>query len=151
MKRVLKLKLHTDKHTYVQLLQVTRIYSQACNALSREAFASHTFARFDLHKLAYYRIRTEFALPSQLAIRAIAEVASAYKALTAQIKEHNKICAPQDRRELTQITFGENMAVAFDERVLLLDTDQSQVALRLLEGRVSLPFQAGEKRKHLLV
>ena len=120
MKLVLKLKLLPDKAEAELFSEVTTAYQRACNYLSGVAFSTGTFSRIDLHHLAYYNAKTMFDLPAQLVIRAIADVCSAYKTTLAQITEHNLTCKPEDRRVLEQITFKPNLAVSYDERVLLL-------------------------------
>jgi len=102
----------------------------------------------------------KFSIPSQLVIRAIANVCSSYKTLLAQLRNYNAeverfnaCCKPEDRKEfrvLTLIEFRPNTSVTFDPRVMLLDTEQHRVSLRTLSKRVWIGFQAGERRKHLL-
>src|SRR5882724_9734922 len=150
MKLILKLKLKTDNNTDQLLRETTKRYQQGCNRLSEIAFENQTFFKYDLQKIAYCRIRTEFDLPSQLVIRAIAEVCSSYKTLKAQIGEHNRTCKPQDRRVLECIEFHPNLAVPYDERLLLVDTARKRVSLRTLHKRIWIDFQAGEKRTYLL-
>src|SRR5579871_3533935 len=150
MKLVLKLKLLTDTPTDLLLRQTAQVYHQACNALSQIAFQNQTFSPFTLHLLAYYPIKTEFELPSQLIIRAIAEVCSAYKSLVAQIEQHNLSCQPSEQRELEPLQFQPDLAVPFDQRVMLLNTHQHRVSLRTLKSRIWIDFQVGQKRQHLL-
>ena len=149
MQLVVKLKLVTDAHTDRLLRETTEQYRLACNHLSELAFTTGTFDRYDLHSLAYYPIRVLFSLPAQLVIRAIAEVCSAYKSLMAQVKEHNRSCPPEEQRELTLVAFAPNLALPYDQRLLSYCSDD-HVSLRLLDERVSLRFQVGEKRKSLL-
>ncbi|MCW3095233.1 MAG: Transposase [Chthonomonadaceae bacterium] len=150
MKLVLKLKLQTDKNTDQLLRETCQGYREVCNRLSEIAFLHRTFFKHDLQKLAYHSIRVEFDLPSQLVIRAIAEVCSSYKSLLAQIAEHNQACKPEERRELQIIAFHSDVAVPYDPRVLLVDQGKQRVSLRTLSKRVWLDFEVGEKRKHLL-
>jgi len=160
MKLVLKLKLLTDPETDALLRETSLEYLHVCNFLSRSAFENRTFRQFDLHRLAYHTAMATFDIPSQLVIRALANVCSSYKTLLAQIRNHNTdverfnaCCQPEDRQEfrvLTLIAFQPNTAVTFDQRVMLLDTEQHRVSLRTLSKRVWIAFQAGERRKHLL-
>src|SRR5882724_3957051 len=150
MKLILKLKLKTDNNTDQLLRETTKRYQQGCNRLSEIAFENQTFFKYDLQKIAYSRIRVELDLPSQLVIRAIAEVCCAYKTLKAQIGEHNRSCKPEDRRELERIEFHPNLAVPYDARILLVDTARKRVSLRTLHKRVRIDFVAGEKRSSLL-
>ena len=150
MKLVLKMKLKTDKNTDLLLRETSEGYRVVCNRLSQFAFQHRIFFKHELQKQAYYTIRNAYELPSQLVIRAIAEVCSSYKSLHAQIAEHNQGCKPEDRRELTTIEFHSNVAVPYDQRVLDMDTDKERVSIRTLSRRISLEFEVGEKRKHLL-
>src|ERR1043166_8904143 len=150
MKLILKLKLKTDQNTDQLLRETTKRYQQGCNRLSKIAFEYQSFFKFDLQQIAYCRIRTELDLPAQLVIRAIAEVCAAYKTLKSQIREHNRSCIPEDRRVLECIEFHPNLAIPYDERVLMVDTARKRVSLRTLHKRIWIDFQAGEKRTYLL-
>lgn len=160
MKLVLKLKLVTDHETDALLQETSLEFLHVCNFLSRSAFENQTFGKFDLQRIAYHAAMAKYSIPSQLVIRAIANVCSSYKTLLTQIGNHNaeverfnSCCKPEDRKEfrvLTQITFQPNTSVTFDSRVMILDTDQYRVSLRTLSKRVWIAFQAGERRKHLL-
>src|SRR5438034_841535 len=55
-------------------------YNGACNFVSALAWKKHVFNQIALHHMTYRDIRAQFHLPSQLAVRAIAKVAAAYKA-----------------------------------------------------------------------
>src|ERR1700685_2995374 len=122
MKLVLKLKLNTDKDSDLLLRETTEQYRLACNYISEVAFTTRTFSQYELHHLVYYTAKTSYSLPSQLVIRANAEVCAAYKSLMTQVSNHNLTCEPEDRRELTPIAFGHNLALAYDSRLLMLDT-----------------------------
>jgi putative transposase len=149
MKLVVKIKLVTDPATDSLLRQTAEQYRLACNALSEIAFLTRVFYQFDLHHLAYDTLREQFQLPAQLAIRAIAEVASAYKSQQAQVKEHNRTCRPHERRELTLVEFGSQAAVPYDQRVLSYDAND-HISLRLLQARVSFRFKVGPKHRDRL-
>jgi putative transposase len=149
MKLVVKVKLITDPATDALLRQTAEQYRRACNALSEIAFLTRVFLAFDLHTLAYDTLREQYKLPAQLAIRAIAEVASAYKSQLAQVKEHNRACRPGERRELTQVEFAPNAAIVYDQRGMSYGSDDC-LSLRLLESRVSFRFQVGQKHRERL-
>lgn len=150
MKLVLKLKLLTNSETDMLLRETTQEYARVCDYLSRIAFENRVFSKFELQRIGYHTVMTTFAIPSQLVIRAIANVCASYKTLFAQIKAHNQTCTPEDRLELTQIEFQPNTAVTYDLRVMLLDTAGKRVSLRLLRKRIWLDFQAGAERESLL-
>jgi predicted transposase len=100
MKLVLKLKMRTDDQTDRLLRETTRQYWQVCNLLSEIAFEHKSFSRYALQHIAYHQVKARLPLPSQLIVRALAEVCSSYKVLIAQIKEHNRTCERAERREL---------------------------------------------------
>src|SRR5579864_3667152 len=152
MKLVIKLKLVTDQESDQLLREVTQQYRLACNHISDVAFVTRVFDRFDLQHIVYYDTKDCYSLPAQLVIRAIAEVASAYKSLRAQVTHHNATCQPEDRRELTHIEFGHNLALPYDSRILMVDTEGMCVSLRTLSTRIWLPFKYSQdpKRKALL-
>ncbi len=160
MKLVLKLKLLPGKETGLLLRETSVAYTQVCNHVSKIAFESRTLSKFDLQQSVYQSARAKFNIPSQLAIRAIANVCASYKALLAQIRQHNieveRFNAsrdPAERKEprvLTCIEFAPNTAVTFDLRVMTLDTGKQRVSLRTLSKRVWIGFRAGERREHLL-
>jgi predicted transposase len=89
MKMVLKLQLLTDKETDRLLRETAEQYRQACNHIAEVAFITGTFDQFDLHQLVYHDTKDFFQLPSQLVVRANAEVCSAYKSLTTQVNNYN--------------------------------------------------------------
>src|SRR5579859_5284634 len=125
MKLVVKLKLETSSETGPLLRETTEQYRSVCNHLSGIAFSKRVFDRYDLQDLAYQDCRGRFSFPSQLVVRAIAEVCSGYKTLLTQIKNHNGCCKPEDHRELTQIEFSPNLAIPYDQRVLSYNMDES--------------------------
>jgi putative transposase len=150
MKLVIKVKLVTDHVTDILLRQTAEQYRLACNALSEIAFVTKTFDKYDLQHLAYDTLREQFKLPSQLAIRAIAEVASSYKSQLSQVKEHNRTCCClEERRVLPLVEFAPHAAVPYDQRVMSYDAED-HISLRLLEERVSFQFQIGAKHRERL-
>ncbi|MCX6656317.1 MAG: hypothetical protein NTY03_14535 [Candidatus Bathyarchaeota archaeon] len=54
-------------------------FNRACDDISKEAYDSKTFNQYKLHHRLYYRIREQYRLPAQLAIRAISKVVNSYK------------------------------------------------------------------------
>jgi putative transposase len=149
MKLVIKIKLLTDPATDALLRQTAEAYRRACNALSEIAFLTRVFYRHDLQALAYDTVREQYKLPSQLTIRAIAEVASAYKSQLAQVKEHNRTHRPEEQRELTQVEFAAHAAIPYDQRVMSYDA-QDRICLRLLEARLSFRFKVGVRHQDRL-
>src|SRR5689334_5086267 len=128
MKLVLKLKLNTDTATHMLLQQTSEIYLLACNRLSTFAFEHQVFSKYELQKQAYHALKAELSRPSQLLIRAIADVCAAYKTLRTQIKAHNQTCCPQERRNLERIEFHPGLAVPYDQRVLSVDRSRQRLS-----------------------
>jgi putative transposase len=105
----------------------------ACDAISTAAWDSKTFRQFDLHKLCYRRMRDEFGLSAQAAVRCISKVADAYK-LDKKAKR----------------TFRSMGSAAFDQRILSYNLDASTVSIWSLDGRLSIPFACGGRQRDLL-
>src|SRR5204863_5989445 len=61
------------------LKAIMQAYNAACNFVSALAWEKHVFNQIALHHMTYRDLRARFGLPSQLAVRAIAKVADAYK------------------------------------------------------------------------
>lgn len=51
----------------------------AATALAKMGFEAGKFRQFDLHHLAYFKIRADYGLAAQMTVRVIAKVADAYK------------------------------------------------------------------------
>jgi IS605 OrfB family transposase len=107
-------------------------FNAACNYVAGVAWTAQTFGKVSLQRLVYYEVRARFQLPAQLAIRAIAKVADAYRSR----KE-----APPEFRPLG--------AVAYDCRVLRL-VNLSQVSLTTLSGRIQVPLKIGGYQRNRL-
>src|SRR5579872_2153603 len=150
MNLVLKAKLKTTAEQSLALEETRRRYLAALNWLSEYAFERHLFGKRDLQRAAYYELKLRFPLPAQLIIRTIAQVRDAYVSLIAQIREHNLTCKPDKRRELTRIVFKQDAAVIYDERILRWNVPRSRLSLTSVCGRISLIFQVGRARLHLL-
>lgn len=85
MKLIQLLNLQPTEQQKEILLATMEQFNSACNYVSKIAFAEHTASHVKLHRLAYYAIREEFGLPSQMAVRVISKVAEAYKANKKQL------------------------------------------------------------------
>lgn len=107
--------------------------NSACNYISGEAWQSKTFRQFPLHKLTYYDVREQFGLSAQMAVRAVARVADAYK-------------VGRDTRR----SFGPHGAFPYDDRILSYNLDRQTVSIWTLAGRLTIPFVAGPRDLELL-
>jgi putative transposase len=107
------------------LKQTMQAVNAACNFVSAVAWEQRVFTAFALQPLVYQDLRQRFGLPSQLAIRAIAKVADAYKTS----KE-------------TQAEFRPLGSITYDSRVLRL-IGVSNVSCSTLAGRVTVKLNIG--------
>lgn len=115
------------------LKNVMLAYNAACNFVSSLAWEKRIFNQIALHHLAYREIRSQFELPAQLAVRAIAKVADAYKVSKA-----------------TQAEFRPLGAITYDRRVLRL-LGLSNVSCATLAGRITVPLNIGATSGNVLL
>jgi IS605 OrfB family transposase len=125
MKQTMLLKLAPTPEQHRALLETMRAFNAACNATAEVAFALKSANKFELQKHVYGRLRAEFGLPAQLAIRTISKVSEAYK-----------------RDKSIQPTFRPEGAIVYDQRVMSFK-GLTQVSLVTLAGRVLIPFRMG--------
>jgi predicted transposase len=104
-------------------------FNAACDYISREAYESKTFNKIKLQHQLYYRVREQYRLPAQLAIRAIGKVAESYKA---------------DRRHLH--VFDPRGAMVYDQRIMSFKGFDN-VSLTTIEGRETIPLLTGDYGK----
>src|SRR5207249_2390989 len=76
------------------LKAVMQAFNAACNCVSALAWEKQIFNPIALHHLTYRDLRERFGLPAQLAVRAIAKVADAYKATLAVRAEFRPLGVP---------------------------------------------------------
>jgi IS605 OrfB family transposase len=129
------IQLLPDEAQAQTLLDTIRAVNAACNYASQVAFEQRAFRRKTLHTLVYREIRTRFGLPAQLAVHVINRVVDTYKAKGARKAVH---------------TFKEFGAVRYDSRVLSLKPESRTVSISTFQGRVRVPFAAGEPQLRLL-
>ncbi len=120
------LKLAPTPEQHRALLETMHAFNAACNAVAEEAFARKSANKFELQKYIYARLRAEFRLPAQLAIRAISKTSEVYK-----------------RDKKIKPTFRAEGAIVYDQRVMSFK-GLNQVSLLTLAGRVLVPFRIGE-------
>jgi putative transposase len=105
----------------------------ACRFVSDTAWETKTFRQYDLHHKCYKGVREQFGLSAQVAERAIAKVAHAYKL---------------DRK--TKRTFKTTGSIAYDDRILSWRLHDQTVSIWTMNGRLRIPFVCGERQKELL-
>jgi putative transposase len=130
--KAVRVKLCTNDATVATLADTMAKFNAACNVLSQKAWDTQTFRAYDLHKLAYHQTRADFALPSQLSVRAIAKVADSYKTDGSQLH-----------------TFGPRGAVVFDARCFKMK-GVSSAFLTLAQGRHCFSLAHGGKQREQL-
>lgn len=133
MKLTAKVKLQPNSQQMQALNDTLIAVNQACDYISEQAWQAKTFGKFNLQKVVYHDVRSQFSLSAQMTIRAIAKVSDAYK-LDKKMKR----------------TFKSLGGIAYDNRILSWKIDQQEVSILTLEGRVKLPFVCGERQKVLL-
>ena len=101
MKQVVQVKLLADPEQTVALLRTMEAFTAACNVVAEVAFVEHTADKIRLQPVVYGRIRGEFGLSAQMAVRCISKACAAYK---------------RDKR--IQPTFRPHRAMPYDERIL---------------------------------
>ena len=101
----------------------------ACRLVSDTAWETKTFRQYDLHHKCYQAVREQFGLSAQVAVRAIAKVADAYKL---------------DRK--AKRTFKTTGSIAYDDRILSWRLQDQTVSIWTVNGRLRLPFVCGERQ-----
>src|SRR5580765_4414263 len=101
MKLTLMLKLLPSPIQHSALLQTIERFNQACNYIAAAAWQTKIFNKVKLQTLVYRDVRGQFGLSAQMAVRAVAKVADAYK-------------SSQDK----QAAFRPHGAMIYDQRIL---------------------------------
>jgi len=133
MKLTAIIKLLPTEEQRQYLYQTLERANAACNWISENAWQTKTFNTTRLHHLAYYAVRTQFALGSQITVRCVGKVIEAYK---------------KDRRVKRQ--FKKLGSIPYDSHNLIFKPDKRQVALWTLGGRLTIDFTCGEGQFMLL-
>ncbi len=115
------------------LRQTLEQANAACQFVSDSTWETKIFRQFDLHHQCYQIVRERFGLSAQLAVRAIAKVADAYKL---------------DRK--TKRTFIPTGSIAYDDRILSWRLQDQTVSIWTVNGRLRIPFVCGERQWELL-
>jgi len=142
MKLVANVQLTPTKEEAKQLRLTLEACNAACNAASQagfEAFGPKKVRQYNLQKVVYQRLRDDFGLTAQAAVRSIAKVADAYKAAKAN---RHKLDEP--------IKFRKHAAQPYDDRIFRFLPGADAVSIWTLGGRLKLPFVCGERQQELL-
>lgn len=133
MKLIARLKLQPSPEQHALLLQTLETANAACDYVSDVAWRNKVFGQFNLHKLCYANVRTQFGLGADVAVRVFAKVADGYKL---------------DKR--AQRTFRPHGAFPFNDRLVSYKLDRRIVSIWTMAGRQKMPFIAGEHAAKLL-
>ena len=133
MKLVAAIKLKPSPEHGAALKATLIRCNAACTSLAAQGFEAGVFRQFELQKLAYGRLRTEFELTAQAVIRSIAKVADAFKV--------NRERAPVFRKLAAQ---------PYDDRIMRFVRDGAAVSLWTVEGRIVVPVVMGEHQRRLM-
>ena len=133
MRLVARIKLLPSDEEHQALVDTLERANQACNFVSARAWETKTFKQFPLHRLTYYDVREKFALSAQMAVRAIARVADAYKVGRSG-----------------QRGFSRHAAFPYDDRIVSYNLKKQAISFWTLEGRLTIPFVAGPRDLQLL-
>ncbi|MCX6656956.1 MAG: transposase, partial [Candidatus Bathyarchaeota archaeon] len=125
----LKAKLNPTDEQRSKLLKTLETFNAACDDISKVAYESRTFNKYKLQHQHYYRIREQYKLPAQLAIRAISKVIESYKV---------------ERRHYH--AFDPHGAIVYDQRIMSF-IGLGKVSLASVEGRETIPILTGSYAK----
>ncbi|GAA2114038.1 hypothetical protein GCM10009802_13110 [Streptomyces synnematoformans] len=118
------------------------------------AFAKHLKRRNVLQEAVYHRIKTDFDLGAQAAVRTVKKVCDAYATFQANLRAGNYGPEGSKRRakaESRPIRFREESAQPYDDRMLTWNLDATSVSIWTVAGRLKgIPFVCSEQAMSLL-
>src|SRR5262245_36133869 len=126
MKLTLQTQLLPDGDQARKLSATMRAFNAAADWLAGEAFRLRIANRIKLQKLYYGRLRDDFGISAQMAIRCIAQVCEAYK--------RDKSLRPR---------FRKYASIPYDQRLMTFK-GVDRVSLLTLEGRTIVPVVMGK-------
>ncbi|MBT9143964.1 MAG: hypothetical protein DDT29_02378 [Dehalococcoidia bacterium] len=133
VKLIAQVKLTPTKEHHQALVKTLESVNDAANYISERGWETATFRQYDLHRLLYYDIRSRFNLTAQIVVRVLAKVADAYK--------------PNRRVKRVFNRYG---GIAYDKRILSWKVADQFVSIWTLDGRLKIPFVAGDRQLQLL-
>jgi IS605 OrfB family transposase len=146
--------LPASAHDADALAATLRACNRAANAASEVAFAKNLKRRNVLQDAVYHRIRTDFDLGAQSAVRVVKKVCDAYATLKANLKAGNYGPEGSKRRtrvESRPVRFREDAAQPYDDRILTWNLDARTVSIWTLAGRLKhMPFVCSPETLRLL-
>lgn len=145
MKIVVQVKLlPASAHDADALAATLRACNRAANVASQVALRTGKDRRNVLQEAVYYRLKADFDLGAQPAVRVVKKVCDAYATLRANLKAGNYGREGSKRRVKTEskpIMFREDAAQPYDDRILTWNLDRWTVSIWTLAGRLKgVPF-----------
>jgi putative transposase len=133
MKLITKIKLNTSQEDLECLKQMVETFNSACNYTSKLVESSGVYSNFQLHKLYYYDIKSNFNLPAQVACNVLKRTCQAYKS---------------GKKKKTR-SFSSNSSVIYDDR--MISFKNNQVSILTLNKRKKIPLIIyGDKSREYL-
>lgn len=146
--------LPASAHDADALAATLRACNRAANAASEVAFAKDLKRRNVLQDAVYHRIKADFDLGAQAAVRTVKKVCDAYATLKGNLKAGNYGPEGSKRRtkvESRPIGFRETSAQPYDDRILTWNLDARTVSVWTVAGRLKgIPFACSDQATRLL-
>lgn len=133
MKLIAQVKLQPTPEQADALKRTLETANAAANYVSGQAWETQTFRQYDLHHLCYSTVREQFGLSAQVTVRVLAKVADAYK-------------LDRKAKRVFRLTGG----IAYDDRILSWKLPKLEVSIWTVDGRLRVPFVAGERQRQML-
>ncbi len=128
----MRCKLEPTEEQRQSLLSTLDKFAAACNDVLAVSNRENVRQQFALHKLCYYRIKSEYGLTSNYAVRAIARVAASF-----------------GKGKKTPTRF-EPSSADLDKDLLRFIEKSESVSLSTVDGRVKAKLSLGNYQRHLL-
>ncbi|MFD7446598.1 RNA-guided endonuclease TnpB family protein, partial [Streptomyces sp. NPDC059909] len=139
MKVVVQVKLLSSPEVAAALAATLPVCNRAADAVSAVAYKTGTTSRNELQRLVYARLKVEFGLAAQPAVRVGKKVVDAYATLRANIRAGNlgpKGSRRRRRAESKPIVFRSDAAQPYDDRILSWQHDARTVSIWTVAGRI---------------
>ncbi|WP_317985808.1 transposase [Streptomyces sp. 5-10] len=139
MKIVVQVRLLPTPNEALALTATLRAANAGANLASALSFEKGITSRNDLQKLVYGRLKGEFGLGAQTAVRTVKKVVDAYATLRANLRAGR--LGPQGSKRRAKatskpVTFREDAAQPFDDRILSWQHDTGTVSIWTVAGRL---------------
>ncbi|MGP3980409.1 RNA-guided endonuclease InsQ/TnpB family protein [Streptomyces sp. KR80] len=139
MKIVVQVRLLPTPDEASVLAATLRAVNAGANVVSAVAFEKGVTSRNDVQKLVYGRLKAEFGLGAQAAVRTVKKVVDAYATLRANVRAGR--LGPEGSKRRGKATskpviFREDAAQPFDDRILSWQHDAGTVSIWTTSGRL---------------